>query len=192
MGEAGRAFAAANFPVEVMVERISAVYRDLVHELLRERWPRPRPYDELEARPCVLPNLDGLRFFAFFLVYLRPGFGVGDTGGVGVAFFFVLSGFLITYLILTEIDRCGRIDVRGVLREASPEDLASILRHPRILLRRLSAGKEAIGLPPTIQAGHPPGTCSSSATSMFSASRASKGRFPRTSRGPWPSRNSPT
>jgi glycosyltransferase involved in cell wall biosynthesis len=29
MGEAGRAFAAANFPVEVMVERINAVYREL-------------------------------------------------------------------------------------------------------------------------------------------------------------------
>jgi glycosyltransferase involved in cell wall biosynthesis len=35
MGESGRAFAAENFPVEVMVDRISAVYRDLV----RERFP---------------------------------------------------------------------------------------------------------------------------------------------------------
>jgi glycosyltransferase involved in cell wall biosynthesis len=37
MGEAGRAFAAANFPVEVMVERVNAVYR----ELARERLHRP-------------------------------------------------------------------------------------------------------------------------------------------------------
>jgi glycosyltransferase involved in cell wall biosynthesis len=34
MGEVGRAFAAANFPVEVMVERITAVYRELVRERL--------------------------------------------------------------------------------------------------------------------------------------------------------------
>jgi hypothetical protein len=32
MGEAGRAFAAANFPVEVMTDRITAVYRDLLEE----------------------------------------------------------------------------------------------------------------------------------------------------------------
>src|SRR5262245_4419195 len=37
MGEAGRAFAAANFPVEVMVDRINAVYR----ELARDRLHRP-------------------------------------------------------------------------------------------------------------------------------------------------------
>jgi glycosyltransferase involved in cell wall biosynthesis len=36
MGEAGRAFAAANFPVEVMVDRINAVY----HQLARERLKR--------------------------------------------------------------------------------------------------------------------------------------------------------
>jgi glycosyltransferase involved in cell wall biosynthesis len=41
MGEAGRAFAAANFPVEVMVDRINAVYRELVHERLPGR-PAPQ------------------------------------------------------------------------------------------------------------------------------------------------------
>jgi glycosyltransferase involved in cell wall biosynthesis len=34
MGEAGRAFAAANFPVEVMVDRINAVYRELARDRL--------------------------------------------------------------------------------------------------------------------------------------------------------------
>jgi len=37
MGEAGRALAAAQFPVQVMVERTNAVYRDLVHERLMRR-----------------------------------------------------------------------------------------------------------------------------------------------------------
>jgi glycosyltransferase involved in cell wall biosynthesis len=39
MGEAGRAFAASNFPVEVMVARINAIYGDLVRERLPERPP---------------------------------------------------------------------------------------------------------------------------------------------------------
>ena len=39
MGEAGRAFAAANFPVQVMVDRVNAVYR----ELARERLPYAPP-----------------------------------------------------------------------------------------------------------------------------------------------------
>jgi glycosyltransferase involved in cell wall biosynthesis len=34
MGEAGRAFAAENFPVEVMVERINAIYRQLARRKL--------------------------------------------------------------------------------------------------------------------------------------------------------------
>jgi glycosyltransferase involved in cell wall biosynthesis len=42
MGEAGRAFAAANFPVGVMVGRINAVYGELV----RERLPRKLPPQE--------------------------------------------------------------------------------------------------------------------------------------------------
>jgi peptidoglycan/LPS O-acetylase OafA/YrhL len=76
------------------------------------------------------PNLDALRFFAFIVVYLRHGFGdvisgidlhhyglnllkdgLFNSGDVGVAFFFVLSGFLITYLVLKEIEVTGRLDV---------------------------------------------------------------------------------
>jgi peptidoglycan/LPS O-acetylase OafA/YrhL len=91
----------------------------------------------LTERPNVIngrvffPNLDGLRFAAFLLVYLQHGLNVpaaaaldhyGEiferlrgavfaSGWAGVSFFFVLSGFLITYLILTEIRVSGRIDV---------------------------------------------------------------------------------
>lgn len=58
-------------------------------------------------------NLDGLRFVAFFLVYLQHAFGVSGAGGAGVAFFFVLSGFLITYLLLDEAEQQGQVDVRA-------------------------------------------------------------------------------
>lgn len=56
--------------------------------------------------------LDGMRAVAVVLVLLFhlqvPGF---TAGFVGVDIFFVLSGFLITTLILTEIDRTGRISL---------------------------------------------------------------------------------
>jgi peptidoglycan/LPS O-acetylase OafA/YrhL len=56
--------------------------------------------------------LDGMRAVAVILVLLFhlqvPGF---TAGFLGVDIFFVLSGFLITTLILTEIDRTGRISL---------------------------------------------------------------------------------
>ncbi len=68
------------------------------------------------AAPRVsFPNLDGLRFVAFFLVFTQHAWlpTVPQLGAYGVSFFFVLSGFLITYLILTEIDARGKLDVPG-------------------------------------------------------------------------------
>lgn len=56
--------------------------------------------------------LDGMRAVAVVLVllfHLRfPGF---SAGFLGVDIFFVLSGFLITTLLLTELDRTGRISL---------------------------------------------------------------------------------
>lgn len=74
------------------------------------------------------PNLDGLRFLAFFSVFMFHSFHteyenilqsetyqVVNTwfsyGDLGVNFFFVLSGFLITYLLLKEEEFKGKIEV---------------------------------------------------------------------------------
>lgn len=74
-------------------------------------------------------NLDGLRFVAFFMVFtqhaISPLFSFSPSvnatigafsrnffhGGTGVSIFFVLSGFLITYLILKEIQVKGRLNI---------------------------------------------------------------------------------
>jgi peptidoglycan/LPS O-acetylase OafA/YrhL len=59
-----------------------------------------------------VPALDGVRAIAIFLVMLShvavPGFA---GGGMGVDVFFVLSGFLITTLLMEEMDAKGRINV---------------------------------------------------------------------------------
>jgi peptidoglycan/LPS O-acetylase OafA/YrhL len=59
-----------------------------------------------------LPALDGIRAFAVASVVLFHA-GVGGVRGglLGVDTFFVLSGFLITALLLTEHGRNGRIDL---------------------------------------------------------------------------------
>ena len=84
-------------------------------------------------------TLDGLRFLSFLVVFLYHSFYTENTdvlsnelylfltdrlfsnGNLGVNFFFVLSGFLITYLLIEEKLKTGRIDVlnfwmRRVLR----------------------------------------------------------------------------
>jgi peptidoglycan/LPS O-acetylase OafA/YrhL len=70
------------------------------------------------------PALDGIRGFAVLLVVLwhyptdileRP-FAWLKAGHLGVDVFFVLSGFLITALMLNEFDRVGRISFGGFYR----------------------------------------------------------------------------
>lgn len=76
------------------------------------------------------PNLDGLRFFCFFVVFMvhslvtesavinnNPAqkfvkFFVFESGFLGVNMFFVLSGFLITYLLIREKQQKKNIDIK--------------------------------------------------------------------------------
>src|SRR5215475_7070417 len=63
-----------------------------------------------------IPALDGVRAIAVFLVILYH-FGFNwAPGGVGVMMFFVLSGFLITWLLLKENERYGDISLKSFYR----------------------------------------------------------------------------
>ncbi len=74
---------------------------------------RPDAPSVPERRPGRVAALDGLRGLAVTAVivnHLRPSSLRG--GWLGVDVFFVLSGFLITSILLAEHDRDGRIDLR--------------------------------------------------------------------------------
>lgn len=72
-----------------------------------------------------MPSLDGLRALAIMLVLVSHLGGArnflsvktlawaGDLGNLGVRLFFVISGFLITRLLLIEIDRSRRISLKA-------------------------------------------------------------------------------
>ncbi len=58
-------------------------------------------------------GLDGLRGLAILLVLVSHGAGLLTAGLVGVLVFFVLSGYLITSLLIAEHDRAGHVDLRA-------------------------------------------------------------------------------
>lgn len=65
------------------------------------------------ARVHYLPQLDGLRAIAILLVLVHHAITPVTFGGfIGVDVFFVLSGYLITSILLNELDRTGRIRLR--------------------------------------------------------------------------------
>ncbi|RUL93144.1 acyltransferase [Verrucosispora sp. FIM060022] len=68
------------------------------------------------ARPRFRPDIQGLRAFAVVVVILEHVLGRPAGGFVGVDVFFVISGFLITSLLLDEHDRVGRISFANFYR----------------------------------------------------------------------------
>lgn len=60
-----------------------------------------------------LPALEGVRAVGVFLVICTHFFGPSVPGDLGVRAFFVLSGFLITWLLLKEYDTSGAVSLRN-------------------------------------------------------------------------------
>jgi peptidoglycan/LPS O-acetylase OafA/YrhL len=87
----------------------------------RRATAQPRTDGEAAAKPAVKerpghwrPDIEGMRAVAVGVVIAAHiGFPYMAGGFIGVDVFFVISGFLITSLLLREIDRTGRISLAG-------------------------------------------------------------------------------
>lgn len=94
-------------------------------------------------RRAGIPALDGVRAIAVALVLLSHGGIPGVAGGfIGVDVFFVLSGFLITSLLLDELDFTGRIDLLAFWRRRTKRLL------PALVLMVLAVAALAALFPP--------------------------------------------
>jgi peptidoglycan/LPS O-acetylase OafA/YrhL len=67
---------------------------------------------EMSARRGSVPSLDGLRAISISLVLLAHFVNKAIPGGLGVYVFFVISGFLITRLLLAEQAATGTVSLK--------------------------------------------------------------------------------
>jgi peptidoglycan/LPS O-acetylase OafA/YrhL len=90
----------------------AAILEGMADATFTDARPR-RPDPQLSAVP-YLPGLDGLRALAVVAVMIYHANGEWLAGGfLGVEVFFVISGYLITLLLMAEREQHGRIDLRA-------------------------------------------------------------------------------
>ena len=96
------------------------------------------------------PSLDGLRAIAIIVVVSVHTFRWPTDGTLGVDLFFVLSGFLITTLLLEEHASTGAITLRGFygrrVRRLGPALLALLIIYTAVTLVRWPSGVVATHL----------------------------------------------
>lgn len=117
----------AQEPRHAASDNTGAIHDPAGHGAEAPARPEPRP-----GRMAYIPALDGIRTLAVaavVLYHLSPNLAPG--GMQGVTIFFVLSGYLITRLLLSEYDGTGRIDLKGFwqrrLRRLIPAIVAVIV-----------------------------------------------------------------
>jgi len=103
------------------------------------------------GRPAVRyrPHLDGLRAVAVYLVVaFHAGLGHVEAGFIGVDVFFVLSGFLVTKLLVVDLVRRGRPDARRFYARRSRRILPAAI----LVLVATAAAYRALAPPADVEA----------------------------------------
>lgn len=77
--------------------------------------------------------IDGLRAIAVFLVIFGH-MGLPSPSGLGVLIFFVISGFLITWLLLKEVEKTGNISLRAFYARRSLRIFPAFYAYAALLL----------------------------------------------------------
>lgn len=86
-------------------------------------------------------SLDGLRGLAIVAVICDHAGWIGQSGARGVTTFFVLSGYLITRLLVDERDSQGAISLRGFyLRRAARLGPGTVIAYTTLLICLLAVG----------------------------------------------------
>ena len=94
-------------------ERLTRFSSGELHPRILHHPDRPWEDSRMSARTGFRPDIEGLRALAILAVVLyHAGVPAVSGGFVGVDLFFVLSGFLITGLLLRELESTGRIALR--------------------------------------------------------------------------------
>ena len=108
---------------------------------------RPTTLRRVSAVP-YLPGLDGLRAVAVVAVMVYHANASWLPGGfLGVEVFFVISGYLITLLLIGEHERSGRVRVRQFYVATGPAAAAGAVHDARPAHRRTRpcSGRDALG-----------------------------------------------
>jgi len=117
----------------------------------------PKSLPAQAASMSRIPSLDGLRALSIFLVIAlhtiqryslthhvsRVWYGIFD-GGTGVFIFFVISGYLITSLLLREQQKRGSISLRGFYLRRAMRILPPLYAYVAVLLLLGWAGRLAV------------------------------------------------
>jgi peptidoglycan/LPS O-acetylase OafA/YrhL len=104
----------------------------------------------LQFHKSHLPALDGVRAIAVFLVIFYH-FGVPRVPGAhGVMIFFVLSGFLITWLLLKEDEQNGTISLAGFYKRRTLRIFPAFYVYWSLLIVYLLVGAKPLNWPHAI------------------------------------------
>jgi peptidoglycan/LPS O-acetylase OafA/YrhL len=114
--------------------------------------PPAAPAPLAPALPLQIPSLDGMRAVSIMLVLFAhaastrgfPAFfdreGFTSLGNVGVRFFFVISGFLITTLLLRDLDRHGQVRLPLFYKRRALRILPAALAYIGVVWAAYTAG----------------------------------------------------